>query len=161
MLATDLLEPDAPGGDDCRIIFGDVRNTRAKLRASARALARQLQRAGVQAGDRVAVLSAGRMEVIETFFAVAYAGGINVILNSYLKGEMLVHQLELTAPRLLIADAAGAAAAAAIADQLGHQPLVVNLDAPGQPFAWPGADGAAGSGDGDNGAGPEVVRPAG
>jgi carnitine-CoA ligase len=129
MLATDLLSPLAPGGDGCRISFGDVVHTRATLRAAARALAGKLQRAGVQPGDRVAILSAGRMEVIEAFFAVAYAGGINVVLNSFLKGEMLSHQLELTAPRLLITDTAGADAAAAVAGGLTSGPTVVSLDA--------------------------------
>jgi carnitine-CoA ligase len=148
MLATDLLAPEAPGNDACPVIFGGARHTRATLRAASRTLAQRFQQAGIRPGDRVAVLSAGRMEVVETFFATAYAGAINVILNSFLKGELLAHQLELTKPQLLITDGAGAAAARAVIGQLSHQPRVVSLDTPGQPFAWvresPAACGEAG-----------------
>jgi carnitine-CoA ligase len=135
VLVTDLLEPLAPGGDSCRVIFADVEHTRRSLRAAALAWAAELTRAGVRPGDRVAVLSAGRMEVVEAFFGVSYAGGINVILNSFLKGPMLVHQLNLTEPRVLLVDDAGAAAVAAVAAELTHRPLVVSLGASERPGA--------------------------
>jgi crotonobetaine/carnitine-CoA ligase len=68
------------------------------------------------------------MSVIEVFFAVAYAGGINVLLNSYLKGALLLHQLQLTTPRLLLVDGAGAAAVTAVREQLTSPPEVIGLD---------------------------------
>jgi crotonobetaine/carnitine-CoA ligase len=137
MLVTDLLDPSAPGGDHCRVIFGDRVHTRATLRQAARVQATELWQSGVQAGDRVAVLSAGRMEVVVAIFAVAYVGGINVVLNSFLKGEMLVHQLNLTTPRLVIVDDAGAAALAAVTDKLAHRPVIVSIDAPGRSMPVP------------------------
>jgi carnitine-CoA ligase len=127
MLVTDLIEPTAPGGDGLRIIVDDVRRTRATVRSAAWAWAARLRRAGVQPGDRVAVLSASRMEVIEVFFGIAYAGGINVVLNSFLKGDLLRYQLDLTAPRLVIADPAGARAVAEVAPLLTCAPEVVVL----------------------------------
>lgn len=137
MLVTDLLEPTAAGGDELRIIVDKVSRTRAAVRLASLDWAARLRDAGVRAGDRVAILSASRMEVIEAFFGIAYAGGVNVVLNSFLKGDLLRYQLELTGARLVIADPAGASAIATVAPLLAPPPEVLLL---------PGTTPAAGSG---------------
>jgi len=129
-VVTEMLDPGAPGGDDLTIIFGERRRTRASLRAAALNVSAGLRRAGVLRGDRVAVLSAGRMEVLDTFFGVAYAGAINVVLNAFLKSDMLAYQLRVTTPRVAVTDEAGARAIAAIKHELDDPPAVINLDEP-------------------------------
>jgi crotonobetaine/carnitine-CoA ligase len=127
MLVTDLIEATAAGGDELRIIVDDAHRTRATVRAAAHCWATRLQQAGVLAGDRVAILSTSRMEVIEAFFGVAYAGAINVVINSFLKGDLLAYQLELTRPRIVIADPLGAKAISQVVAQLPQPPELIVL----------------------------------
>jgi len=95
---------------------------------------------GVKKGDRVAVLSPNRPEVLEIFYGLAKLGAIQVPLNAFLKGAFLRHQLAHSQASMLIADAAGVAAAEPLLDELSDLRAIVLLDEDG---AAPVRDGVA------------------
>lgn len=78
-----------------------------------------LQQRGIQPGDRVAVNLPNRIEYIVLIFAIAKAGGIQVPLNTFLRGEFLRHQLEETTPKIFIGDGAAHAMLQPVLPDLG------------------------------------------
>jgi len=58
----------------------------------------------VSLGDRVAVMSDNRLEIVELLLACSWIGGIFVPLNPALRGQALQHQLKLAEPILLVVD---------------------------------------------------------
>lgn len=107
---------------------GDGIRTYGELREASQELAAGLRAAGVQPGDRVAVLSANRIESIECFFGLAEAGAINVPLNVYLKGEFLRYQLRDSSATTLIVDGPALEAVRPILDDLPDLQRLVLLD---------------------------------
>jgi crotonobetaine/carnitine-CoA ligase len=89
---------------------------------------------GLSKGDRVAVLTPNRVEVLEMLFGLAKLGAIQVPLNAFLKGAFLRHQLAHSRASVLVVDAAGAAAAEPLIAELPDLRLVVLLD-PSTPFS--------------------------
>lgn len=61
-----------------------------------------LQAAGVEKGDRVAIMAANRIEFVETWFAVHRAGAIAVPVNVSMRGDVLTHVLDLVEPRAIV-----------------------------------------------------------
>ena len=70
--------------EDRVLSFADVRDRAVDLGAGLRAH-------GIDVGDRVAYMSANRIELVELTFGAAYAGMITVPINVFLKGEFLRH----------------------------------------------------------------------
>lgn len=66
-----------------------------------------LVRLGLVRGDRVAILSANRIEVLDLIFACAHQGLVQVPLNAHLKGESLRHQIQDSEPKVVFADDCG------------------------------------------------------
>ena len=71
---------------------------------------------GVRRGDRVAVMSENRLEVLELFLGCAWSGALLVPLNTAARGLQLQHMLDDAAPAVLalehdVADRLGAVAA--------------------------------------------------
>src|SRR5581483_11106621 len=62
---------------------------------------------GFEPGARVAYLCEYRVELVGAIFGVARAGGVNVALNIYLRGEFLTHQLVDSGSDTVIVDRAG------------------------------------------------------
>ncbi|TCP41228.1 crotonobetaine/carnitine-CoA ligase [Tamaricihabitans halophyticus] len=93
-------------------------------------LAAGLQQLGVARGDRVAVLSPNRAEVLELFFALPKTGAVQVPLNAYLKGDFLCHQLTDSQADVVVVDRPGLAAVRGVADSLPGLRAVVCLDGP-------------------------------
>jgi crotonobetaine/carnitine-CoA ligase len=83
---------------------------------------------GVAKGDRVAVLTPNRVEVLELFYGLAKLGAIQVPLNAFLKGAFLRHQLAHSRASVLVADEAGAAAAEPLLAELPDLRQIVMLD---------------------------------
>jgi crotonobetaine/carnitine-CoA ligase len=82
---------------------------------AARAAGR-LQRAGIQAGDRVALMCQNRPEFIEVFLGCAWLGASLVPINVASRGPQLRHILENSRARLMVIEAA-------LLDALGHVDL--------------------------------------
>src|SRR3984893_2822006 len=72
---------------------------------AARAAGR-LQRAGIQAGDRVALMCQNRPEFIEVFLGCAWLGASLVPINVASRGLQLRHILENSGARLMVIEAA-------------------------------------------------------
>ncbi len=63
-----------------------------------------LAAAGVRAGDRVAVLSENRLELIELWLGCAWLGAVLVPVNTAIRGPQLEHVLRDSAARLLVVE---------------------------------------------------------
>ncbi len=61
-------------------------------------------RFGVEHGDRVAILAANGPEWIQAFWATVSLGAVAVAMNGWWTGEEISYGLELTKPKVLIAD---------------------------------------------------------
>ncbi len=108
---------------------GDDRLTYAQSDQRTDAVAAGLHESGVRPGDRVAVISSNRTEMLELFFALAKLGAVHVPLNVFLKGDFLHYQLADSETSTLIGDAPGLASAGAVLGDLPNLKRVVALDA--------------------------------
>ncbi len=90
------------------VIDGDRRTTYAQLAGRATRLAGVLAARGVGRGDRVAVLSENRTEMLELFLAAAQLGAIVACQSWRLAAPELAHCLALVTPVLTLASAAQA-----------------------------------------------------
>ncbi|WP_132057461.1 AMP-binding protein [Halorussus amylolyticus] len=95
------LSPDTVGLVDATT--GD-RFTYAELDRRANRVARLLRERGVEDGDRVAVLSRNRPELVDLFFATAKTGGVLAPLSHRLAPAELVEMLNDVEPSLLVVE---------------------------------------------------------
>jgi carnitine-CoA ligase len=78
--------------------------TLAELDDRSEAVAAGLQGLGVGVGDRVAVILPNSIEYIVLVYAIAKAGAVQVPVNTYLRGEFLLHQLAESGAVLAVCD---------------------------------------------------------
>ena len=102
-------QPGAPALSDGRVTL-----SYAQLDARASRLAGGLRAAGVQPGDRIALLSENRLEVLELALAAAMLGAIVACLNWRLAADEQQHCIRLVEPRLIVVSPRHAPALAAI-----------------------------------------------
>lgn len=88
-------------------------------------LAAALAQRGLRAGDRLALISMNRIEVVDVIFACAKLGVIEVPLNAWLRGDSLRYQLADADPAMVIADAPGIEA---LQDKLPTGCLMIAID---------------------------------
>ncbi len=118
-------------GDRPAVVHGERRYTYADLGARAGRLASALRGAGVERGDRVAVLCANSPAILEALFGVPGAGALLVTLNTRLSAAEVAAIVEDCDPRLLIVDAE----LRALAGELDRQLVVVeDTGAAGDPY---------------------------
>ncbi len=91
------------------VVAGDERLTFADLHGAATRLAKSLVAAGIRKGDRVAIAMRNCPAWIVAHMAILKAGGVSTLINGWWQVEELRHALELSEPKLVIADAARAA----------------------------------------------------
>jgi len=138
------MEPAASVGDFLRaraqahpdrlfLVSGEDRMTYADVDRRSDAVAAGLADVGVGPGDRVAVISSNRTEMLELFFALPKLGAVNVPLNVFLKGDFLRYQLDDSETSTLVADAPGLASAEGVLDDLPALKRIVVLDDTGVP----------------------------
>ena len=106
--------------------------TPGELRDRAARLAGGLASLGTGRGDRVALLMPNRVEMVESLFACANLGAIQVPLNYWIRGEYLRYQLSDCGARVLIADQAGFETAEPLLAGTGIEHVVL-LDGETQP----------------------------
>jgi crotonobetaine/carnitine-CoA ligase len=100
-----LIVSDRQGPGSVRIrLVGDRGYTAQEMRQRAASLAGLLAAAGVDKGDRVAIMVSNRVEFLDTFFAAAHLGAISVPLNTSLRGPILEHMLTDSAPRVMVVE---------------------------------------------------------
>ncbi len=105
----DLLAASAGHGGDGSAryyLFDDGRSaTFAENISNVSALAAALMNGyGIGRGDRVAILGANQPGWIQGFWATVSAGAISVAMNGWWKGDEIRYAIELTEPKVLIAD---------------------------------------------------------
>jgi acyl-CoA synthetase (AMP-forming)/AMP-acid ligase II len=88
------------------VVAEEERLTFGELNAQATRLAKALVSGwGVAKGDRVAIAMRNAPSWIVCYMAILKAGGIATLINGWWQTDELRHSLELTEPRLVIADA--------------------------------------------------------
>lgn len=70
----------------------------------AKALAAGLQRLGLRHGETVATVIDNNYDALRVWFAINFAGGVSVPVNTAYKGEFLRHQIADSGARFLIAE---------------------------------------------------------
>ncbi|WP_051267552.1 AMP-binding protein [Nakamurella lactea] len=103
---------DNPAAD--MVSTGNGWLTVGEVRSRSTSLAAGLYRAGLRPGDRIASIMTNRPESVLLFFACAELGVVQVPVNVFLKGEFLRYQLADAEPSMIVADAAGVTALAAL-----------------------------------------------
>ena len=86
------------------VVAGDERLTFADLDRISDGLAHGLVARGVAKGDRVALAMRNCPAWIVTYMAILKAGGIATLLNGWWEPFEMEHAVELTGPKLIIAD---------------------------------------------------------
>ena len=107
---------------------GEVSKSYKEMPESVGRLAGALANLGVERGDRVAVLSHNRMEMLELFLACAWMGAIFVPLNTALRGVQLTHQLRDSGSSVLVTDASLEENLHTVEDSLPELECLVFLD---------------------------------
>jgi len=113
--------------DPVVLAFEDRSYRRSELDAEVNGLAAALQKSGVQAGDRVALMSSNRPEFVFALYAIWRAGAAVVLLSSSWKRAEVEHALSLTRPTHAIGDQ----------PLLGELMRMRSLDEPVPPHAEP------------------------
>jgi len=91
-------------GDRPALCIGDVRWTHAQAVSKVARRAALLQRAGVQRGDRVALMCGNRVECLETFLACGWMGAVAVPINTAAMGPQIQYFLANSGAKLLLVE---------------------------------------------------------
>jgi crotonobetaine/carnitine-CoA ligase len=102
VLSTILTRQAAHYRDRTLFVFGETRWSYAETAAIAAASAARLMQAGIQAGDRVALICSNRPEFLEIYLGCAWMGAVTVPINTALRGIQLSHILRNATPKLLV-----------------------------------------------------------
>ena len=95
------------------VIAGNERLTFAQLDQVSDGLARGLAARGIAKGDRVGIAMRNCPAWVVAYMAVAKAGAVATLLNGWWQPDELEHALQLTEPKLILADGPRAARIAA------------------------------------------------
>ena len=132
-------------GDRPYVVFPDRTLTFESIVGPVAAVAHSLRgKYGIEKGDRVAIVSANRLEYVLTFWAATALGAVTVALNGWWTGPEMAYALELTQPKLLLGDRRRLDRLEGFA--LRGLPVVVfeedfaPLEAAGSGSAWPEVD---------------------
>jgi acyl-CoA synthetase (AMP-forming)/AMP-acid ligase II len=103
---SDTIERNAQlYGERPAFVYGEEQVTHAEHRTRVARLAAGLCAAGMQPGDRIAIISRNNREFVELYGAAAMVGAMLVPINWRLSGDELVFAIENASPKLLLADA--------------------------------------------------------
>src|SRR5438552_6406684 len=92
--------------------------TYGQMLAETEAVAGALTAAGAAPGDRVLIMAANSSQLIRTWFGTAFAGLVEVPINTAYTADFLTHQVKTTAPRWAVIDDVFAERFAAVADAI-------------------------------------------
>lgn len=113
-----LLERQAATyGDRTLVRAPEASRSYRQMRDAAASWGATLQLAGVGRGDRVAAMSANRLELLELVLGCGWIGASAVLVNTALRGEQLRHVLHNSGARVL-------------ATEVEHEPALAAIDLP-------------------------------
>ncbi|HEY4278958.1 MAG TPA: ATP-dependent acyl-CoA ligase, partial [Conexibacter sp.] len=102
-----LLDRQAAAyGDKPLLRFGELERSFVEVRDAAALAAGTLSAAGIEPGDRVALMCQNRIELLDFVLGCAWMGAVAVPLNTALRGAQLSHQLVNSGARVLAVDSA-------------------------------------------------------
>jgi fatty-acyl-CoA synthase len=111
-------------------IYGQRRFTYKELATRARKLATALTQAGVERGDRVAVLAPNVPAILEAHFGVPLIGAVLVAINTRLNAEEIGYILDHSGSRVLLVDAELAGVLEPVKESLKTVERIVTIDDP-------------------------------
>lgn len=103
---TGVLQTQASLGDKVLIAANGSRISYAEAPIVAARTASFLIESGLRPGDRVVALLSNRVELIELWFGLSWAGGVMVPLNTALRGAQLEHAIRTAAPAFIVLESA-------------------------------------------------------
>jgi fatty-acyl-CoA synthase len=112
------------------VVYGDQRLSYEQFGTRIGRFAGALLRAGVEPGDRVAVLAHNVPELLEAHFAVLRAGAVLVAINTRLNESEVGYILNHSGAKVVIVDVELADRVANTPEPLSAAPLLVNLQDP-------------------------------
>jgi fatty-acyl-CoA synthase len=116
--------------DHLAVVHGERRYTWGETYARCRRLASALTRAGIGAGDTVAVMAANTPEMVEVHFGVPMTGAVLNTLNTRLDAEAIAFMLEHGEAKLLITDTEFAPTIGNALARLSRRLPVIDIDDP-------------------------------
>jgi fatty-acyl-CoA synthase len=116
------------------IVHGDRRYTYAQFLERARRLASALARAGVGTGDTVAIMAPNIPEMLEAHNAVPMLGAVLCSINIRLDAAAVAFILQHSEAKVVLVDGEFRAVMARALAQIGHRPLLVDIDRDYEPF---------------------------
>lgn len=105
ILSTILTRQAERYGDRVLFVSGQTRWTYMQTAAMAAASAQMLVDAGIEPGDRVALMCSNRPEFLQIYLGCAWLGAIVVPINTALRGFQLSHIFRNSQPSLLVVEA--------------------------------------------------------
>ncbi len=123
------------------IVHGDRRYTYAQFLERARRLASALARAGVGTGDTVAIMAPNIPEMLEAHNAVPMLGAVLCSINIRLDAAAVAFILQHSEAKVVLVDGEFRAVMARALAQIGHRPLLVDIDRDYEPFIAAGDPG--------------------
>jgi fatty-acyl-CoA synthase len=109
------------------VVYGDQRYTYPQLQTRVWRLASALRRAGVEPGDRVAILCPNIPPMLEAHYAVPLIGAVLVAINTRLSSDEICYILNHSGSRLLLVDTELATLIEPIRGQLEATNTMVNI----------------------------------
>ncbi|HXA70546.1 MAG TPA: acyl-CoA synthetase [Stellaceae bacterium] len=116
--------------DKIAVIHGERRYSYAEFYRRCCRLADALRRRGIGLGDTVSVMAPNVPALLEAHYGVAMAGAVLNALNHRLDARSVAFVLEHGGAKLLIADREYSATVRAALGQVGHRPIVIDIDDP-------------------------------
>ena len=102
-----LLERQARRYADKTLLrMGPIERSFAETRDATARAAGLLQEAGIEQGDRIALMCENRIELLDLILGATWMGAVAVPLNTALRGEQLAHQLRNSGAHVLAMDSA-------------------------------------------------------
>ena len=109
------------------VVYGSKRFTYAEFERRSHRLANALGGAGIERGDRVAILSWNIPSMLEAHFGVPLLGAVLVTINTRLNAEEILYILEHSGSRLLIVDTELAQSLVPVEDHLPKGMKILSL----------------------------------
>jgi fatty-acyl-CoA synthase len=124
--------------DKTAVVYGDRRFTYGEFAERVNRLASALRAAGLEDGDRIALLCPNIPPMLEAHFAVPLAGGVVVAINTRLASDDVAYILDHSDARFLLVDTEFGHLVAPALDRLPDLRQIVNIVDTPTPLTLPG-----------------------